>query len=166
MEAFQQPEITRIPAHLMQSGKRFELTFRELDVVQEHFAKRGLVPDGHTWERAIIGYCEANSFDVSELDFDSESDLLSVYSETRDSLEKITAIIVKFVTDEEALANVLRSLNVEEDSPEELLELMREEGADLSSPVEFEFILQFHDESDLESACRKFTEQGYVCFLR
>ncbi len=164
MEAFQQPEIRRIPAHLVQSGNHFELTFRELDVVREHFTKRGLVPDGHTWERAIIEYSEENDLDVSKLDFDSESDLFSVYSETRDSLEKLAAIIVEFVTDEEALPNVLRRLNVEEDSPEELLQLMKEEGTDLSRPIKFEFIILFDDESDLKSACQRFAEHGYICF--
>ncbi len=66
-KAFRQPEIREIPAHLTQSGARFELAFDDLDVVREHFAECGLTPDGHTWERAIVEYCDANKLDVSEL---------------------------------------------------------------------------------------------------
>ena len=162
--AFQQPEIRKIPAHLMPSGNRFELTFDDLDIVREHFGNYGLTPDGHTWERAIVEYCDEIKLDISELEFDSESDLLSVYSRSRDSLENISDVIVKFVADEEALQNVLCGLDVEEDSPEELLRLMAEEGADLSGPVKFEFIIVFPDDSDLKSACQKYTELGYTCF--
>lgn len=150
--------------HLVQSGKRFELTFHDLDVVREHFAKCGLTSDGHTWERAIVEYCDANKLDISELEFDSESDLLSVYSRSVDSLENINAAIVDFVTNEEALQNVLCGLDLEEDSPEELLQLMAEEGTDLSGPVKFEFIIAFLDDSELNSACQKYTELGYTCF--
>ena len=55
-------------------------------------------------------------------------------------------------------------LTLRRDSPEELLQLMAEEGADLSGPVKFEFIVVFLDESDLRSACQKYTELGYTCF--
>ncbi len=148
----------------MHSGKRFELTFQDLDIVREHFTKCGLTSDGHTWERAIVEYCDKYKLDIGELEFDSESDLLSVYSKSRESLEKINAVIVEFVTNEEALQNVLFGLDVEEDSPEELLRLMAEEGSDLSGPVKFEFIIDFPDDSDLMSACQKYTELGYTCF--
>lgn len=163
-EVFQQPEIKKIPVHLMRSGKRFELTFCDLDVVREHFTKCGLTSDGHTWERAIVEYCDEIKLDINELDFDSESDLLSVCSRSRDSLENISTAIVTLVTNEEALQNVLCGLDVEEDSPEELLRLMAIEGADLSGPVKFEFIIVFLNDSDLKSACQKYTELGYTCF--
>ena len=78
--SFQPPEIKEIPAHLMRSGRRFELTFGDLDIVREHFSKCGLTPDGHTWERAIVSYCDESKLDISELEFDSESDLFSVFS--------------------------------------------------------------------------------------
>ena len=162
--AFQQPEIKKIPTRLVQSGKRYELTFHHLDIVREHFAKYGLTSDGHTWERAIVAYCDEVKLDISELEFDSESDLLSVSSKHRDSLENMGAVILEFVTNEEVLQNVLCGLDVEEDSPEELLQLMAEEGADLSGPVKFEFIIVFLDDSDLRSACQKYTELGYTCF--
>lgn len=164
IEAFQQPEIKKLPRHLTQSGRRFELTFYDLDVVQEHFIRCGLTPDGHTWERAIVEYCNTSRLDISESEFDSESDLLSVYSRSRESLEKINAVVVEFVTNEEALLNVLCGLDVEEDSPEELLRLMAIEETDLSGPVKFEFIIVFPDDSVRNSACQKYTELGYTCF--
>ena len=163
-EAFQPPQIRKIPTHLMPSGSRFELTFHDLDIAREQFTQRGLTPDGYTWERAVIGYCDECKFDISELEFDSESDLLSVYSRSRDSLENVNAAIVQLVTDTEALQKVLCGLDVEEDSPEELLRLMAEEGTDLSGPVKFEFIIDFRDDSDRMSACQKYTELGYTCF--
>ena len=163
-EAFQQPEIKKIPKHLMQSGEQYELTFHDLDVARKHFTKCGLTPDGHTWERAVVEYCEQSKLDIRELEFDSESDLLSVYSRSRQSLEKISAAVVEFVTNEEALLNVLRELDIEEDTPEELLRLMAIEGTDLSGPVKFEFIIVFPDDSARSSACQKYTELGYTCF--
>ena len=148
----------------MPSGKQFELTFHDLDVHGEQFTKYGLTPDGHTWERAVIEYCDERKLDISELEFDSESDLVSVYSRSRDALENINLAIVELVTKEDALQNVLCELDVEEDSPEELLRLMAIEGTDLSGPVKFEFIMTFRNDSDLESACQKYTEIGYTCF--
>ncbi len=148
----------------MPSGKHFELTFHDLDVHREQFANFGLTPDGHTWERAVIEHCGASGLDISELKFDSESDLFSVYSRFRDALENIKLAIVELVTREEALQNALCEPDVEEDSPEELLRLMAIEGTDLSGPVKFEFIMAFRNDIALKSACRTYTEVGYMCF--
>lgn len=163
-KTFEQPDIKKIPTHLAQSARRFELIFHDLDVVREQFTKCGLTPDGHTWERAVVGYCDECKLDIRELEFDSESDLFSVYSKSRDSLEEVGAVIVELVANEQALQNVLHGLDVEEDSPEELLRLMGEEGTDLSGPVTFEIIITFPDDSKLNGACQKYTELGYICY--
>lgn len=163
--AFHQPEIKKIPAGLMPSGMQFELTFRDLDVRREQFAKFGLTPDGHTWELAVIAHCNENELDISELEFDSESDLFSVFSKSRDSLESISLAIVELVTEEEALQSALCEVDVEEDSPEEVLRGMAIEGRDLSGPVKFDFIMHFRNDSDLKLACQKSTELGYTCFF-
>lgn len=162
--AFRKPEIRTLPAGVVPSGAQFELTFHDLGVVGEHFENCGLTPDGHTWEQAVVEYCDERKFDTHGLEFDSESDLFSVYAASRDALEPVYFAIVELVTDEETLLRVLSELDVEEDSPEELLRLLAIEGTDLSRPMTFEFIIAFRNDSDLKSACQEYDDLGYTCY--
>lgn len=163
-KTFQKPEIQSLPANVMPSGDQFQLTFHDLGVVGEHFEKCRLTPDGHTWERTVLEYCNKRKLDLSELEFDSESDLFSVYSSARDALETIRLAIVELVTNEEALEGVLSEIDVEEDTPEELLRLLAIEGTDLSGPITFEFIIAFRNNSDLKGACERYDDLGYTCY--
>ena len=147
----------------------YSIYFDDLDSAKKSFDKFDMVSDGHKWEQAIQIYCIDNDIDVSEVDFDSESDLFAAYSKSKDDLEKITAIIDSFISSPKILISVLEEMDDEDDdgpeTPEEFIEHLSYNGYNISKPREIIFFIDFKNQENARKACEACMLDGYQCLL-
>ncbi len=145
------------------------LSFDDLGCVEKTFEKIEIIPDGHVWEDVIISYCDENEVDITEIEFDSESDLFSAYSENKNSLERIIGIIDILISKPKILSNILENIELENDdniwSASEFIEHLIFNDIDLTQPIELMLDIEFKQLESAKKAGAICVADGYKCFI-
>ena len=160
---YTRPEITKD----MDVG--YALSFYDLGCREDTFKQFDIIPDGHVWEQVIINYCEDNDIDLSDIDFDPESDLFAAYSENKQKLEEVVVIIDILISKPKKLIKIIKRLDLEDDdelwAPAEFIEDLKENDIDLSRPISIMFDLDFKSVTSAKKAGEICTKEGYQCFI-
>ena len=145
------------------------LNIENLECCNSAFAGVEIPPTGHNWAAAILSYCESHDIDVSNVEFDPESDLFAAYSQHRKDLERITQVVETLVANPIELRRSWPGLPEDEDlvfSVEDFVEDLDFNGVDLSRPLEVRFFLEFPQKEPVLSACKRASAAGYDCLLQ
>ena len=160
------PKLTEIVLSDQFGG--YVLNIVDLDCAKSIFDSCDVVPTGHAWEAAILKYCTDESLDVSNVEFDPESDLFVAYASNREQLDKIAQVIETFLHKSSVLSRVLESLDLdieEEFSAEEFIEHLEYNDVDLTKPLDLMFFVEFSERDAVHKACETAYATGYECFL-
>jgi hypothetical protein len=158
-----------LPSIIKHESNEYILSFDDLGCVEKTFSKFDVVPDGHAWEKVIITYCDEHDIDTSEIDFDSESDLFSAYSDNRNALNSIVDAIDVLASKPRTLSSILEQIDLDDDSDiweaSDFIDHLRDNNTDLTKPLEVTFDLEFKSLSAAKEAAEVCAKEGYRCFI-
>src|SRR5437868_11509457 len=88
------------PSDLMEHEPgSYSLAFIDMEPFAEHVRKQGGQGGGYSWEAMVRAVLEMRSVDVSDLEFDPESDMFSVSSSDKKALQTIASIVRQLTED-------------------------------------------------------------------